>query len=354
MTLLAHHRWTVFVLAAIWATAATACCDDEVSVTIFQDGITGHPGSVAAGADGRMFFTEQFDDRVGWLTPATGTSVEVAVPRGTHPHFIIEAPDGMLWFSGLGGFLGSLDPQTGKTEVYDAGISPGGEPHFLVVDPDDDTKLWFTEQKGDRVARFDTTSKRATEFDVTPGSEPHGAALSPDGQFLWFALQYRNRLGRLDLTSPINDQSSFDAAFVEFPLVDPAAPPEGSGPHDLLFTPDGMLYLTLQASNRIGRFDPHDQSFTTFDTHLPRETRGQDLQTMVLTPDGAALLFNIFVSGSIGRFDLATGDVTELAAGLDAASGPLTMVRGPGRSIWFTIVSLTAEPGRLARLDVKE
>lgn len=332
------------------ALALGACCaDDDVSVTTFKAGITGHPGGIVVAPDGRNYFTEQFDDRVGWFSPHTGQGKEIDLPKGTLPHYIINGPDGHIWFTGLGGVVGSIDRVSDQVTIHDAGITKGSEPHFLLIDPTDSSKLWFTEQAGDAMARFDLATKRATEFRLPSGSRPHGATVDPDGRSLWVMHQGRDRMARIDLSGPIEDQADFDAAVTEHGGL-----PAGSGPHDPLFAPDGSMYITLQGSSQLARFDPQTQAVDTIDLHLPRETRGQELNTLVLAPDEKSILFNIFVSGRLGRLDLGSGEVSEISQELEPTSGPLELVRGPGRTIWFTMASLADEPGRLARLEFKE
>jgi hypothetical protein len=85
------------------------------------------------------------------------------------------------------------------------------------------------------------------EFDVpTPKSRPHDPAVAPDGS-LWYTGQAANKLGRLD---PATQK------FKEFPLKTP-----GSGPHGLVADPHG----TTSGSPRSRR--------GTLASWLPRQAR---------------------------------------------------------------------------------
>ncbi|PYV55434.1 MAG: hypothetical protein DMG98_15405 [Acidobacteria bacterium] len=85
-------------------------------------------------------------------------------------------------------------------------------------------------------------SKRVTikEFDVpTPKSRPHDPAVAPDGS-LWYTGQAANKLGRLD---PATQK------FKEFPLKTP-----GSGPHGLVADSQGNIWFTAIAKGYIGSY----------------------------------------------------------------------------------------------------
>jgi len=77
------------------------------------------------------------------------------------------------------------------------------------------------------------------EFDVpTPGSRPHDPAVAPDGS-LWYTGQAANKLGRLDPAT---------GKFKEFPLKIPA-----SGPHGLVADSEGYIWFTAISKGYIGK-----------------------------------------------------------------------------------------------------
>ena len=91
------------------------------------------------------------------------------------------------------------------------------------------------------------------EFDVpTPGSRPHDPAVAPDGS-LWYTGQAANKLGRLD---PVSGK------FKEFPLKTPS-----SGPHGLAADADGNIWFTAISKGYIGKLDPRSGAVTEY--HLP-------------------------------------------------------------------------------------
>src|SRR5271157_6055129 len=63
----------------------------------------------------------------------------------------------------------------------------------------------------------------------TPNSRPHDPAVAPDGS-LWFTGQAANKIGRLDVTT---------GSFKEYPLKT-----RDSGPHGLVADGQGNIWLT--------------------------------------------------------------------------------------------------------------
>ena len=124
----------------------------------------------------------------------------------------------------------------------------------------------------------------------TPGSRPHDPLATPDGA-LWWSGQFANRLGRLDPKTGemkeypipvrggphglINDKdgniwmemggglSKLDPATGElrtWRLPDPTRP----FIHEILPTADGSVWLTIEAQNKVARFDPRTEKFQVF------------------------------------------------------------------------------------------
>ncbi|MBD0329783.1 MAG: hypothetical protein ICV64_06735 [Thermoleophilia bacterium] len=304
--------------------------------TEFGDGITGRPGSLDLGPDGAWWFTQQVDDQVGRLDPASGKASEIDVPPGTQPHYIRRGPGGGLWFTGLGDTIGRIDPGRGRIELFREGISDGAQLHVVLVGPDGN--LWFSEQVGGRLGRLDLRSKRVTEFSerLPEGNRMHGIAVTPDGN-LWTALQGSDRIARFNLASERFDR------FVRFS--------RGSGPHDLVVAPGPVIYSSNQDNSTIGEYDLRTGRVREYATSLdPPTTRdldpGEKLAHLVIGPD-RALWIATFTANRLLRFDLETKEIEEITCGISPGSGTLGVAVGPGGRLWFT------EPlgRRIARLD---
>jgi virginiamycin B lyase len=75
---------------------------------------------IAAGPDGSLWFTEQNADKIGKISPSSGTVTEYVIPIAkVAPNEIAAGPDGNLWFSQTGvSKIGKISPVTGKITEY--------------------------------------------------------------------------------------------------------------------------------------------------------------------------------------------------------------------------------------------
>lgn len=341
-----------------------------VSIQEFEDGFTGHPGGLNIGSDGNLWFSEQFDDKIGVFDLATKTAHEYDVPKGTRPHNTYTGPDGNIWFTGLNDNIGVFDIKTKKATVFTKGISTGAEPHVIITDPTNNRYMWFTEQNGSRIARFDRETEKIVEFDLPNNTLPHGIVPDPNRKAIWWAEQGPDALGTLDLSDgPIESQQDFDQHYKHIPGL-----PKGSGPHDPLFGPAGKIYMTLQDSNELGRFDPKTGKYETFPTGLPPfpgrevvENRAvqniesaadpdslRSFYTLTASKDGKYVFFNAAIQNAVCIFDVGKKRVFLQSKGISAQGAPLFVVRGPDNAIWFTEPGIDPNlPGRIGRLTIE-
>ncbi len=129
------------------------------------------------------------------------------------------------------------------------------------------------------------------EYDApTPGSRPHDPALAPDGA-LWYTGQAANKLGRLD---PKTGQIR------EFPLKTPR-----SGPHGLAADASGNIWFTAISAGYVGKLDPKTGQVTEY--RMP-DPAAHDPHTPAFDANGL-LWFTLESSGFVGRLDPASGKV---------------------------------------------
>ena len=106
-------------------------------------------------------------------------------------------------------------------------------------------------------AAVGTLSVQVKEYEVpTPKSRPHDPAVAPDGS-LWYTGQAVNKLGRLD---PQTGQ------FKEYPLKTP-----GSGPHGLVADAEGNIWFTAIAGGYVGKLDPQSGEISEYRPSSPTE-----------------------------------------------------------------------------------
>src|SRR5215204_3412567 len=113
----------------------------------------------------------------------TGSVVEYSVPTmNSQPVSIVAGPDGNLWFTEFRG--NKIARMTSAGTVTEFSIpTVNSQPDDMDVGPDGN--LWFAEVLGNRIGRI-TTAGVITEFVVpTPNSRPTVVAAGPDGN-LWF------------------------------------------------------------------------------------------------------------------------------------------------------------------------
>ena len=130
------------------------------------------------------------------------------------------------------------------------------------------------------------------EYEVpTPKSRPHDPALAPDGS-LWYTGQAANKLGRLDPQS---------GQFKEFPLKTPR-----SGPHGLVADQQGDIWFTAISAGYVGKLDPKTGDVQEF---RPADHTEIDPHTPVFDHNGT-LWFTNEDTNYVGRLDPATGTIT--------------------------------------------
>jgi virginiamycin B lyase len=145
---------------------------------------------------GILWFTGQ-SGFYGRLDPANGQLQVFAAPRGNGPYGICAAPGGEIWYVSLAGsylaHVNSTDPS--KVEVFDPPTAAAGTRR---VWPDSKGKLWVSEWKAGKLARFDPASGQWHEWKL-PGENPAAYAVYVDeGDRVWVSDFGANAILRFD------------------------------------------------------------------------------------------------------------------------------------------------------------
>ena len=141
-------------------------------------------------------------------------------------------------------------------------------------------------------AAVETLSVQIMEYEVpTPNSRPHDPAVAPDGS-LWYTGQAANKLGRLDPKT---------GEFKEYPLKTPK-----SGPHGLVADKDDNIWFTAISGGYVGKLDPRTGEIAEY---RPSGGGEIDPHTPVFDHDGI-LWFTNEETNYIGRLDPKSGKMT--------------------------------------------
>ena len=147
---------------------------------------------------------------------------------------------GKVWFCGQGGgYLGRLDPGTGKFDKFDLGAEKG--PHNLIIDARD--QVWYAGNTTGHIGRLDPATGRITRFPMPDAAaqDPHTLIWDRDGN-IWFTVQHGNFLGHLNV-------STGKVRLV--PVRSPHARPYG-----IVVDAGNRPWAVLFGSNRLATVDP--------------------------------------------------------------------------------------------------
>lgn len=159
-----------------------------------------------------------------------------------------------------------------------------------------------------------TTDGMVAEYPLpTAGSGPTTLAIAPDGT-VWFTESAGNRIGR------INPDGS---GLREFPLPNP-----NSSPRIIALGSDGNMWFSEHTGNRMGRITPAGVI-----AEFPIPTPDSMPRAIALGADGN-IWFGEFNGGKIGRIT-PQGVITEFPIPTPD-SGPRALAAGPDGNIWFS------------------
>lgn len=336
-------RLVLAVVAAVGLAVATVGVSSPagaivpVTITSFTQGISGAgqvPGTIAAGPDGNVWFTEYTQDRFARITPA-GVVTTFDLPKGHHPYGIVGGPDGNLWITVDASLFDPFTCSFSGGEDYVAKVSTSGqvlatyptaEPHRkpsqIIVGPDG--ALWFTESGwicaspqiigGAGIGRV-TTSGQVSE--ITAGipqqSGPAALTVGADGR-LWYTALYDEVVGAVTTGGAV---TLYDLPFGQF----------GSG---ITTGSDGNVWFTINRSDpQIGKVTPTG-TFTFFKAGLPDAF---DVWDITSGPDGQLW----FVGGDSGFGQITTAGAVTMVPGLPGQSQPAAITNGPAGSntLWI-------------------
>ncbi|MGX7002509.1 Vgb family protein [Caballeronia sp. KNU42] len=284
------------------------------------DGLTGgEPVGITSGPDGHVWFTQAFgQDMIGSIT-TSGTMVTEIPEPNSQPFGITVGPDKRIWFtSDSTNTIKAIDPNTGQTSSY--ALSIGGGPQGIAAGPDGN--LWYAASGA--IGRI-TPTGIVTEFPLLrDGSAARFITAGPDGN-MWFTEVATGETGIDNGMTGAVGVITMSGVIQEFLL-----PTVFADPRAIAWGPDGNLWFTERAANKIGFIDPATKQITEF----PITRSNASPEGITWGPDGN-IWFTERNANRIGRFDVASENITELLVPTNGAS-PLAITLGPDRNLWFT------------------
>lgn len=245
------------------------------------------------------------------------------------PHDPAVAPDGALWFTGMGSnTLGRLDLKKGTFRSYPIKRAESG-PHGLVADRKGD--IWFTANYKGYIGRLDPGTGAVTEYPLPDkkAKDPHTAVFDQKG-VLWFTVQQGNFVGRLDPSDG------------KIALAHP--PTDDARPYGIAVNAQGIPFFCEFGANKIGRIDPATMSVTEFalpdrDARPRRLAIGADDQVW----------YTDYQRGYLGRLDPKSGKVREWPSPGGKKSGPYAIAMLKDGTVWYAETGVT--PNTIVRFD---
>jgi virginiamycin B lyase len=141
---------------------------------------------MALNSKGIVFFVEFGTNQVGSVDPKTLVFHEYKLPNpASRPRRIAITGDDMVWYSDYSrGFLGRLDPATGKVTEWPSPSGPKSEPYGISAISD---VIWYSESGAtpNTVVRFDPKSQTFQSWAIPGGGNiVRNTSVTRDGDFL--------------------------------------------------------------------------------------------------------------------------------------------------------------------------
>ena len=287
--------------------------------------------AITQGPGGNLFFTQFLSNQIGEINATTHAISEFPL-NSPAPGDIAAGADGKLWFTHslfVTNIISSLDPSTGVVTDFHTPTANSG-PNGVVAGPDGN--IWFTENLTNKIAEMNLTTHVIMEYPIGQGpadSGPGSITVGPDGN-LWF-------------TEDDNPGAAIGVFNVTTHVATLIPTPSSSAlPSDIITGPDGNLWFgdEVLGGGTIHELNPTTHVITDFHTPDPF-VRG-----FAPGPDGN-IWFLEESKHDVAELNLTTHAITEFpipqAAGGANPALPEAMAPGPNGTLWFTLSSAARE-----------
>jgi virginiamycin B lyase len=271
------------IVAAVAGFAGAATADTRVSYFPVTQG--SRPHDVAVATEGTVWYSGQRMGYLGRLDPKTGKDENIPIGSGSAPHGVIVAPDGAAWLTD-GGLNANVryDPKTKKFDYYmlppelpNANLNTGVFDH--------DGIYWFTGQNGVHGYVNPKTGKH--ESWKSPRRGTYGITVTPTNE-VWYVALAGDHLGKIDKKTG------------KVTIVEPHR--KGVGPRRVWTDSKGLLWVSFWHSGEVGRYDPAGRTWKTW---LLPNNPGSGCYSVYVDEQDKVWLTD-FMNNAIVRFDPAT------------------------------------------------
>ncbi|MSP45170.1 MAG: lyase [Xanthobacteraceae bacterium] len=271
------------IAMAALATTAVAAADTRVSY--FPVTSNSRPHDVAVAADGKVWYSGQRAGYLGLLDPKTGKDENIPIGSGSAPHGVIVAPDGAAWLTD-GGLNANVRYDT-KTKKFDYYPLPPHLPNANLNTGvfDKDGVYWFTGQNGVHGYVNPKTGKH--ESWKSPRRGTYGITVTPTNE-IWYVALAGDHLGKIDKANG------------NVMVVEPHK--KGAGPRRVWTDSKGLLWVSFWHSGEVGRYDPAAKAWKTW---LLPGNPGSGCYSVYVDEKDQVWLTD-FMTNAIVRFDPAT------------------------------------------------
>ncbi len=203
---------------------------------------------VAPAPDGGVWFTAQRSGHLGWFDPKSGGTELVALGKESSPHGVIQGPDQAAWITDSGqNAIVRVGWPDRSVRAYPL---PQGTPYanLNTATFDGEGILWFTGQGG-FIGRVDPRAGDVAVKRAPRGRGPYGICTTPAGEVWWCSLA-GSFIAHLDRRSG------------ESKIVEPPTPDQGA--RRVWSDRRGRIWVSEWTTGNVSVHDPADGSWRTW------------------------------------------------------------------------------------------
>ena len=273
---------------------------ESLTVEAFPVPAGSRPHDVAPALDGGVWYTAQGLGELGWLDPVTGETRHIALGTGSRPHGVIVDELGTPWITdgGLNAIV-SVDPESNAVTVFPLPDDTVGA-NLNTASFDADGTLWFTGQGG-IYGSLDVETGETEIFEAPGGRGPYGITTTPAGSVFYASLAGSyigavNKDGSVTVIEPPTPGqgarrvwsdsvgaiwvSEWNSGQLSRYLPETAEwsswllPGEDPAPYAVYVDESDIVWISDFGANSLVRFDPTAEKFDVFPLpHNPGDVR---------------------------------------------------------------------------------